>query len=72
MFKFLKQKNQNDGTSVQKFLLYIGMPLIILTSIGVGYMVEPGAGIFLFIFSGMMMCFTWDAEAFGNGGDGLD
>lgn len=72
MFKFLKQKNTSDGTPIQKFLLYIGIPLDILISIGIGCVVELAAGICLFIILGFMMCCIWDAEAFGSGGDGLD
>ncbi len=70
MFKFLKQKNQNDGTSVQKFLLYIGIPISIVISITVGIIVNhPAPTVVILIILMFFMSMIWDAEAFGNGGD---
>ncbi len=63
----------NDGTSIQKILLFLGIPLNILISICVGCVVEPGAGIALFIFMSMMMGWVWDGQAGSHeGGHGLD
>ncbi len=59
----------NDGTSIQKFLLYIGIPLNILISIFVGCMTqEAGFGIFFFIFTIMMMGWIWDGQASSDHG----
>ena len=69
MFKFLKQKNPSDGTPVQKFLLYVGIPISIIISITVGVITEHPfpAGLVLFILV-FFMSMIWDMEVFGSGG----